>query len=842
MIAGRENKTASSIGIHLLLLIILSILYSKLSIANEQTQTFHIRPQSLSGALNDYAEAANVQLIYQTSQTAGLRSDGIEGSYTQQQALGRLLAVTNLIARQTENGTVTLDKNGFMTVADNVPTPTTGSEQTLPKVTVEADAEETDPYDSNDISNPANKSYSAANATAATKINTPIMETPYSTKVITQQVFKDQQIIRLDDAIRNVAGVQSSFTNGGDSDIFIIRGFPTLNFYRDGFLVPSGLGGGNLKRQVANLDRIEVLKGPGSALYGRNEPGGIVNIVTKRPLATPYYSLQQQFGSYDFYRTTADATGPITEDDTLLYRVNLSYENAGSFRDFVKTDTVFFAPSLTWNISDRTQANLDIEYQHFDNTNDSGIPPIGNRPAPVPINRQTGEPLNSMTRGDRTYVGAHWSHEFNDDWKLTHRFGAEFFDAQSLFTFYFGEATPNGDLINIKGNFENLDGNRGFNNGITHQQNYYTTLNLNGKFKTGILKHNTLWGFDYFVIDNQDSGACCGAFPEEQAFNIFNPVYQTSLPANNFVPTFDVTQNWYGLYWQDQIKFPFNIYGNVGVRYDNAKGINNFNGLTTTDDDKVSPRGGLLWQPVKWLALYGNYSENFGVSNSLFNALGQRALPPTTAEQWELGAKTQFFDGRLNATFAYFELTRKNSSVADTRNPSQSRAVGEQESRGYEFELTGEVLPGWNVIGAYTHLAFANITRDIQPTFDDNFNIIGTNPGDTGNRMYNAPRHYCSLWSTYEFLSGNLQGLKFGGGLYVASQSQGTNANTFQLPGYVTLNLMTSYGMKIGKSKVTAQLNVNNILDKTYFVGNNSSAMINFGQPLTFMGSVKVEF
>lgn len=836
----KKNKITSNKGVKAfkktvrspLSFAILAILSTPFTSVEVSAQTFHIPPQNLSGALNDYAEAANVQLSYPALQASGLRSNGVDGDYTPQAALQKILVGTGVTARETANGTVTLEEQGgLIKVADTTTPESTGGE-TLPKVTVEADAE-TDPYDPNDISNPNNKSYAAANSTAATKINTPIMETPYSAKVVTQQVFKDQQVIRLEDAIKNVAGVQSSFTNGGDSDIFIIRGFPTLNFYKDGFLVPSGLGGGNLKRQVTNLDRIEMLKGPSSVLYGRNEPGGVVNLVTKRPLTTPYYSFQQQFGSYDFYRTTADATGPITQDDTLLYRVNLSYENAGSFRDFVETDTVFFAPSLTWNITDRTQANLEIEYQHFDNTNDSGIPPIGNRPAPVPINRQTGEPLNNLTRGDRTYVGAHWSHEFNDDWKLNHRFGAEFTDLTSLFTFYFGGATPVGDLININKNFDNPDGVRGFNNGITHQQNYYTTLNLDGKFKTGMLEHNTLWGFDYFVIDNQDFGSCCAAFPEDKPFNIFNPVYQTALPANNFAPTFDVTQNWYGLYFQDQIKFPFNIYGNVGVRYDSAEGINNFNGLTTTDDDKVSPRGGLLWQPMKWLALYGNYSENFGVSNSLFRGTGENVAKAQTAEQWELGAKTQFWDGRLSTTFAYFELTKQNVGITDFgRNPPFTHVIGEQESRGYEFELTGELLPGWSVIGAYTHLAYAGINKDGIDGISDN----------TGKRMYNTPRHYGSLWSTYEFLNGSLQGLKFGGGIYTASQAQGTNANTFELPGYVTLNLMTSYGMKIGKSKVTAQLNVNNILDKTYFVGNNSSTMINFGQPLNFMGSLKVEF
>jgi len=147
--------------------------------------------------------------------------------------------------------------------------------------------------------------------------------------------------------------------------VFMLRGFQNTNLYRDGFLLPSPLGGGTSKRQVANLERIEVLKGAGSILYGRSEPGGVINLVTKRPLATSYNSIQQQFGSYGMYRTTIDSTGKITNDDKLLYRVNLSYENANSYRDFVKTDSVFLAPSFTWNISDQTQANLDIEYQHF---------------------------------------------------------------------------------------------------------------------------------------------------------------------------------------------------------------------------------------------------------------------------------------------------------------------------------------------------------------------------------------------------------------------------------------------------------------------------------------------
>lgn len=771
---------------------------------------FDMPSSDLASALNSFAEKTGMELSYPASMVVNAKSKPLKGNYGVQEGLNELLRGTGLAYRLTGENSVTLDK---VAVAEPQSSTTTLKAMTV----VGKNKVDDDPT-----------AYKVTNASTATKTDTPIMETPYSVSVVPQQVLKDQQVIRVEDAIKNVAGVQSGYTNGGLSDTFQMRGFQNTNLYRDGFLLPSALGGGTTKRQTANLERIEVLKGPGSVLFGRNEPGGVINLVTKRPQATPYHSLEQQFGSYGFYRTTADSTGKITSDDKLLYRVNLSYENADSFRDFVKTDSVFFAPSLTWNITDRTQANLDIEYQHFDDTNDSGIPPIGNRPAAVPINRQTGDPLNNKNVGDRTYVGMDWSHRFNEDWKLSHRFGVEYLDKVTDFTFFSTPATVAGNLVNGSG--------RGFNNSTTQQQNYYTTLNLTGKFDTAMLKHTMLWGFDYFVIDNQGSQACCNAFPVGANFNVFNPTYQTTVNpgASAYRANPDRNQDWYGLYFQDQIKFPFNIYGNVGVRYDNAVGRNLTAGIITTENDHVSPRGGLLWKPMEWLSMYGNYSENFGPSNSLFNSnANQPALPPQTAEEWELGAKTEFFDGRLSSTFAYFDLIRKNMSVSDPIIPNRQIAIGEQESRGYEFETTGEILPGWKVIGAYTHMPYANITKD---------SSANGGLGNTGNRMFNAPRNFGSLWNTYEFHNASLRGLKVGGGVVASGQSQGTNENTFQLPGYVTLNLVASYGLKVAGSKMTFQLNANNLLDKAYYTGTNVGQMIGVGAPRTFMGSVKVEF
>ena len=795
--------------------------------AEERVINFNIPAQSAATALDALAEQSDLQMLFNRESLKSSVASSVVGQFTARQALQKLLAGSGLTYTFTANDAVAVK------IADS------GSDasSTLPvvKVTGQAEYDATDPY---------NPDYRRSNASTATKTDTPIMETPYSITVVPSQVLEDKQITRLEDAITSVAGVQSSWTNGGQSDVFIMRGFQNTNIYRDGFLLPSALGGGTAKRQVANLEQIEVLKGAGSMLYGRSEPGGVLNMVTKRPQATPYHSIEQQFGSYDFYRTTADSTGAITKDDTLLYRVNFSYENSGSFRDFVKNDDFFVAPSLTWNISDKTQVNLDIEYSHFNDRSDSGIPPMGTRPAHVPINRQIGDPLNNENVGDRVYVGADWSHAFNDKWKLTHRFGVDFLDKQTQFTFFFGQPDSVGNLTNVNADFS--AGNRGFNNGITHQQNYYTTLNLNGKFDTGVLEHSTLWGFDYFVIDNQGMTACCAAYPEDANFNIFNPTYQTSINpgASAFVDDSDYNQEWYGLYFQDQIKFPFNIYGNVGGRYDHATSSQypKSSEATITDDDHFSPRGGLLWKPVQWLSVFGNFSENFGPSQNLFNSPDQQQLPPTLAHQWETGVKTEFFDGRLTSSFTYFDLTKTNVAVTDATNPTLQRASGEQESRGYEFEMAGEILPGWRAVAAYTILDYARINKDSVPVYDDDGNIIGSEPGDTGHRMFNTPRNYGSFWNTYEFQTGDIRGLKLGGGIIGASQSQGTNANNFQLPGYVTMNLMASYAMKIEGKQLTFQLNANNLLDKTYYVGTNTGSMIGLGNPRYFMGSVKLEF
>ncbi len=809
----------------------LALLGLPLACANLQAQDFHIPPQALSSALNDYAEAANVQLSYPAAQKSGLRSNGVAGDYTPQQALQQLLDGTGLAAQETANGTVTLqEQSGLMKVGDTLTPESTGGE-TLPKVTVEADA--SNPYDDPTWTNsPYNTDYNRPKATTATKTDTPLMQTPFSVKVVPQQVLKDQQVITVDQALRNVSGVVAG---AGGTGTFFIRGFGNYKIYRDGFL-----NGGEWAHteDLENIERVEVLKGPGSLLYGRTEPGGMVNFVTKQPLDMPYYSFRQQFGSFDHYRTSVDATGPITDNKDLSYRFNLGYQTNRTFQEFGGNERLLVAPTLRWRINDSTTSTIRVEYSDIQEKGNGNVPLLGNRPAPIPRSRNLGDPWNIQ---DDEYVmlTLNTEHAFNENWKLRHRFN---FQSYWLTMAANGGSSADPVTGDVGRAFfaQNTDGD-------DYQHNFYNTLELNGKFDTGIAKHNLLIGGDYYHTDYRATMAGFGFNPAlYDGTNIYKPRHQNTPPS--LLPTdvsyFTATTPWFGVYAQDQIDLPYNFHVLAGLRYDNAESSGSSAGEFGSGDepdssfDKVSPRGGLVWQPLPELSLYGNYSENFGASN--FIGRNGQPLPPQTAQQWEVGIKTELLDGRFNASLAYFDLKKRNLPMPV--NQLINRSIGEAESRGLEFDFQGEVLPGWNIIGNYAYTPFAKTIKDAAYIYDVNFNPIGLNDGNTGKRLNNAPVHNGNLWTTYEFQQGMLNGLKLGAGVQTISQREIGYGEAAQAPGYVTFNLMASKLWKVGKTNITTQLNVDNVLDKTYTSRIYSYGPTDYGAPLSFMGAVKVEY
>lgn len=679
----------------------------------------------------------------------------------------------------------------------------------------------------------AEKDYVVPNAVSATRTDTPIHETPVAVQVIPRVIMDDQQVINVKDAVKNVSSVMPSTYQFYDG--YIIRGFDTgSNVYRNGLRQPS-FG----DQQTSNVEQVEVLKGPASVLYGRIEPGGLVNVVTKKPQAQPYYSIQQQVGSWDFYRTTADATGPVTDDGSLLYRVNAAYQNNKSFVDYLDNENIFIAPSLTWRPSDRFELNLELEiqrkeYVHF-GTNGGGVPAVGNRPADLPRSRYIGNPsisVNHPNEQDRNYMGFDWGFAINDNWSLKHRFGYTDVD---YVTHYAGarafNETTGGMTQTLQGAFQD-------------RKSYSTNLDLTGKFLTGNIQHQVLLGVDYFRLKQNYNGlGLSGINIVVPPINVFDPVYTNSealvdsTPDNSF---FVRKEYWTGFYFQDQVKFGDKWHLLLGGRFDDANhGTGSdyriggnlstaWSKLAMRHDSAFSPRVGVLYQPQPWVSLYGNYVESFGTNNGV-DAAG-KAHDPQEARQIEAGVKTELLEGKVTATVALFEITKTNILTRDPSNPAVSIPIGEARSQGVEFDVTGKISDKWSVIGSLS-LDSAEITKD--------------NNGREGNRLPGVPLRSGSVWAKYD--NGNTtEGLSFGAGVYLRGQREGDPNNTYQLPGYGRVDAFMAYKFKaLGAKVATAQVNVNNLFDKTYFdYGGSGGTRLNiyYGEPINIMGSLRLEY
>ena len=671
--------------------------------------------------------------------------------------------------------------------------------------------------------------YHVPDAVAATKTDTPIMQTPVSVQVIPQQVLQDQQILRLDDAIQNVSGVIPNNDSYGTADSFTIRGFDQNEVtYEDGIKVDQYTTSG-FSRDLANIEQVEVVKGPASVLYGRAEPGGLVDIVTKKPLETPYYSFEQQIGSYDLYRSTLDATGPLNTNKTWLYRFNASYENAGSFRDFVHSDRVFLFPTIQWKPDANNQITAEFKYGHGTDTIDNGIPFLTNgTPANVPISRNYAEPNANRATGEEYAIKLSASHDFNDDWKLRLVYKTEYHDEPSPnIVDYAGDAGADG----IPGDLQRYWFTETFFHHWTHQ----VVLDLTGKFETFGIKHTAIAGFDYYHQEGEyDYGGSTNSPP---SINIYNPVYGQPFPPQDSASAGinKSGQDAYGAYLQDQMELPGHVFVLAGFRYDQATTYENYYDIhgnlnfptSTHDTPAPTPRAGILWQAVPQLSLYATYTENFGATPLGSPTQPGVILPAESAQQYEFGVKTEFFEKRLSATASIYQLTKQNIPEPGPNNTTIT--IGEARSRGVELDIAGKITPGWSVIAGYSYID-CDVTKDLT--------------GLEGLRCPGIPYNSGSLWTTYEIQHGPLKRLKFGAGVvYRDSEVAYEYGSNFpdRIPSYAIVNAMASYEWHIGKTKLSAQLNVNNLLDKTYFSSVNPYQAMP-GEPLNLLGSLRLEF
>ncbi len=782
----------------------------------------------LATALNRLVDESGLQIVYDARLTEGLQSRRVSGRYTPEGALRELLADTDLDYRVRERGTVILERAAQASpppepLAQATPPPEPEEEVvTLPAITVTAS-----PYD--------DTSYNVLDASTATKTDTPIMETPVSIQVVPRAVIEDQQAIRLEDALKNVSGVVTGFGFGGLEDTFIIRGFENstnswnvTEVYRDGALVVEGLF------SLADVERVEVLKGPAAMLYGRLQPGGLINVVTKRPQSQAGYSLEQQFGSFDTYRTTLNATGPVTGDGSLAYRVDFEYLDQDSFRDFAFNEQVFVSPKLTWRISDRTQ--IDAEYVYFDQDSivDGGLPVIGNRVANIPRERFLQEPTDRYSN-EFQGGGLALTHSVTDNWK----FQGKFFKYAATYATD-SQVSPT-----------SLDEATGIlTRNVFDSEHVYDSIfgmaNLTGKFSTWALDHTLLFGADYYDSGFDEDGVFLSAADGVAPINIFNPIYGQGVLTSAGVPnnsSFHIEDSWYGIYIQDQIRFGEQWHLLVGGRYDDASSSQSFTAdrsdFAEDSDSEFTPRVGLLYHPVQWLSLYGSYVEGYHHAN-IGRTTDGTDLEPERSRQYEAGVKGEWWDGRLTSTLTYYHLTKRDITVG---HPDPALAVqgfveqtGEARSRGIEFDVHGQLSDDWSLIGSYGY-------TDVVVTEDQGLDAFGNlTSGNKGHRLQNVPRHAGSLWIQHKFLEFGWPGLSAGFGVFLASEREGDLANSFQLPGYARLDAALKYSQKVGSSKLTVQFNVNNLLDEDYFVAADDRTSVTPAEPLTFLGSIRLEF
>lgn len=662
------------------------------------------------------------------------------------------------------------------------PAPTPGNLQ-LDAVNINADAADYERADG-----PV-QGYKASRSASATRTDTALHETPQSVSVVPKDVLEDTGSTRLQDALDYAGGVGRANNFGGQGLTTVtVRGFTTGEYYRNGF--PMNRGYPNAP-DAASIERLEVIRGPATSLYGRGDPGGTFNVVTKQPLPEQKITLGSQFDDQGMHRATLDASGPLNQDGSLAYRLNVLGEGGDSFRDHVESERYEVAPVLSWQVNEATKIVFEGDFMRNNHPLDRGLTRYTTQTGSASRDTNIWEKgSDNLLHNDNDMAQVRFEHLLNDNWTLAGGF-------QWL------DGTLHGNAVEANG--APADGRtlqRNFNWRKLDWTDRDYQLNLTGHFDTGAFSHTLLTGVEYEDYDYQSiilrSSA---AYP----IDIYNPVLGQPRPALTNITTHDKEnlKTW-AAFVQDQVALTERLKALVGVRFERFEHQYEDYRTTTRDFNKAenaaTPRFGLIYDLTDTLAVYANTARSFK-PNSGASRQGD-GFEPEKGKSYELGMKWEALDGQLSIDGAVYHIVKENVLTRDPVDPNYSIAAGEVRSRGLDLNIAGNITPEWRVIGGYAYVD-AEVTKD--------------NRLPTGTRLANIPRNSFSLLNTYEFQDGFAKGLGLGVGVkYVDDRNGQTEAVTYTMERYSVVDLLSFYKVN---EHVRLNLDVKNVFNKGYDEG-----------------------
>ncbi|MCK6739252.1 TonB-dependent siderophore receptor [Enterobacter bugandensis] len=662
----------------------------------------------------------------------------------------------------------------------------------------------------------ATNGYQPLNTSTATLTNMPMLDIPQVVNTVSDKVLADQHATTLDEALYNVSNVVQTNTLGGTQDAFVRRGFGAN---RDGSIMTNGLRTVLPRSFNAATERVEVLKGPASTLYGILDPGGLINVVTKRPEKIFGGSISATSSSFGGGTGQVDVTGPI-EGTRLAYRLTGEYQDEDYWRNFGNERSTFIAPSLTWFGDDAT---VSVLYSHRDYKTpfDRGTIFDLNTKKAVDVDRKTrfDEPFN-VTDGQSDLAQLNAEYRLNSQWtaKFDYSYSQDKYSDNQARVMAYDSKT--GTLT------RRVDATQG-----STQRMHSTRADLQGNVDIAGFYNEILTGVSYENYDllRTDMMRCKNV----KGFNIYNPVYGkldecTTVSAADSDQT--LKQESYSAYAQDALYLTDKWIAVAGLRYQYytqyaGKG-RPFNVNTDSRDEQWTPKLGLVYKLTPAVSLFANYSQTFMPQSSIASYIGD--LPPETSNAYEVGAKFDLFDG-ITANIALFDIHKRNVLYTESiGGETIAKTAGRVRSQGVEVDLAGSLTENTNIIASYGYTD-AKVLED---------------PDYAGKPLPNVPRHTGSLFLTYDIhnaFAGNT--LTLGGGGHGVSRRSATNGADYYLPGYFVADAFAAYKMKL-QYPVTLQVNVKNLFDKTYYTSsiatNNLGNQI--GDPREVQFTVKMEF